>query len=74
MTGVRAGSQVGRRVDGHHHEHRVHGYDHLTPAPSVRAIVARSDRATVKRARIAFTTTPRVGFCLDGLRQPGGLQ
>ena len=31
------------------------GQDHLMPAPSDRAIVASSDRATVKRARFAFT-------------------
>jgi hypothetical protein len=32
------------------------GQYHLMPAPSDRAIVARSDTATVKRARFAFTT------------------
>ena len=32
------------------------GHIHLMPAPSDRAIVARSERATVKRARFAFTT------------------
>ena len=32
---------------------------HLMPAPRDRAMVARSDRATVKRARFAFTAPPR---------------
>ena len=31
---------------------------HFIPAPSDRAMVARSDRATAKRARFAFTTPP----------------
>jgi len=58
MTGLRAGSQgFEPTIDGGGHEHRVHDYHHLTPAPRVRAIVARSDNATVKRARFAFTTT-----------------
>ena len=36
---------------------------HLIPAPSDRAMVARSDRATVKRARFAFTTPPHGRVC-----------
>src|SRR5260221_1410331 len=61
MTGLWAGSHCVRAgVDGCGHEHGVHDYDHLTPAPSVSAIVARSDNARVKRARIAFTTPPHM--------------
>jgi hypothetical protein len=41
----------------HDADHESHDQCHLSPAPSVRAIVARSDNATVKRARIAFTDT-----------------
>jgi hypothetical protein len=60
MAGLGAGSLSGEPgVDGGRHEQGVHDYHHLTPAPRVRAIVARSDNATVKRARIAFTTPPR---------------
>ncbi len=56
MTGFRTGSadDESRRV-GQDHERDVHGYHHLMPAPSDSAIVARSDNATVKRARFAFT-------------------
>ena len=54
--------------------HEAHLY-HLSPAPSERAIVARSDTATVKRARFAFTAATSVRCCVPalGLRQPGGL-
>ncbi len=47
---------------------------HFRPAASVRAMVARSDTAMVKRARFAFTTLP-LWLCIpsDGHRQPGGL-
>src|SRR6478752_1841992 len=46
---------------------------HLTPAPRVSAMVARSDTARVKRARIAFTGfTSNIEYCA-GLRRPGGL-
>ena len=45
--------------------HEAHIY-HLSPAPSERAIVARSDTATVKRARFAFTAPPQKG-CIPAL-------
>lgn len=74
MTGNRAESrEFGLSVDSGDHEHAVHDQFHLTPAPSVRAMVASSDRATVKRARIAFTTPPQWFDCLRRSRQPGGL-
>ena len=46
---------------------------HFIPAPSVRAMVASSDRAMVKRARFAFTTPPHGSQGALGHRQPGGL-
>ena len=52
----------------------VHGQYHLMPAPRDRAMVARSDRATVKRARFAFTEPPRtVVIQVDRVWQLGGL-
>ena len=43
----------------------VHGQCHLMPAPRERAIVARSVRAQVKRARFAFTTPPHNVVSVD---------
>ena len=66
QTGRWAGSLcvvVRHRCGGPGHE--AHHY-HLSPAPSERAIVARSDRATVKRARFAFTAPPQKG-CIPAL-------
>src|SRR4029079_6976767 len=50
-----------------------HGQYHLMPAPRDRAMVARSDRAKVKRARFAFTEPPRtVVIQFDRVWQLGG--
>ena len=61
--------------DGLSLEDGLHGYQsHRIPAPTVRAIDARSMSAQVKRARFAFTIRfpfQRVGSLLD--RRPGGL-
>src|SRR5437764_10918524 len=54
-------------------DHEVHGQPHRTPAPRLRAINARNATAEVKRARFAFTISPRsVATLLD--RRPGGLR
>src|SRR6187551_2611894 len=60
QTSVRAGPprvDVRSRRGGRGHGARHY---HLSPAPSERAIVARSDTATVKRVRFAFKAAPRI--------------
>jgi hypothetical protein len=59
--GVDGGPSAGRRLDGAawpRHRRISVRQCHFIPAPSVRAMVARSDKAMVKRARFAFTTPP----------------
>jgi hypothetical protein len=56
-------SLVRHSAGGHGREARQ---CHLSPAPSERAMVARSDTATVKRARFAFTAPPRWSCSPDG--------
>jgi hypothetical protein len=61
--------------DGLSLEDSLHGHQsHRIPAPTVRAIDARSISAQVKRARFAFTDIPLpTGFGSPLDRRPGGL-
>src|SRR6478752_6909920 len=74
MTRKRAGSRCfDSGTGGCNVVHVQLHQSHLTPAPRVSAMVARSDTARVKRARIAFTGyTSNIEHCA-GLRRPGGL-
>ncbi len=76
FPGVGGGPSAGRRrgdaVRPRHGRTSVRQC-HFIPAPSVRAMLASSDRAMVKRARFAFTTPPHGSSGALGHRQPGGL-
>jgi hypothetical protein len=65
QTGLWAGAPcvVRYRRGGRGHEAQCY---HLSPAASERTIVARSDRATVKRFRFAFTAPPQK-ICIPAL-------
>ena len=66
----------GRRLDtvGRGRDVCRHGQFHRIPAPTVRAMLARSVSAQVKRARFAFTCSPSSAKGRRSQdRQPGGL-